>query len=75
MNITQCYENLANAIVLKAVEEYRVLLECLQYEPNNSEAANQKMEIERFFRSDLFSSLTRIDCEMLIRRMNAEVSR
>ena len=74
MRINQCYENLANAIVLKAVEDYRAVLSSLQYKPNDNETAAEKRDLERFFRSDYFSSLTNLDCEMLIRRLNAEVS-
>ena len=55
------YENLANAIVLQAVKDYRLT-------DNEAELA----EIERFFRSDWFGVLTDVDPEYLIRRLRKE---
>ena len=49
------YENLANAIVLQAVKDYRL---------TDDEA--ELAEIERFFRSDWFGVLTDVDPEYLI---------
>lgn len=71
-NITK-YENLANAIILQAVKDYRVALKCLKVNPRNKTAIADKDEIERFFRSDWFSVLTSVDGEMLIRSLNMEV--
>lgn len=67
------YENLANAIILQAVKDYRVALKCLKVNPRNKTAIADKDEIERFFRSDWFSVLTSVDGEMLIRSLNMEV--
>lgn len=67
------YENLANAIILQAVRDYRVALKCLKVNPRNKTAIADKDEIERFFRSDWFSVLTSVDGEMLIRSLNMEV--
>lgn len=55
------YENLANAIVLQAVKDYRLT-------DDKAELA----EIERFFRSDWFGVLTDVDPEYLIRRLRKE---
>ena len=55
------YENLANAIVLQAVKDYRL---------TDDEA--ELTEIERFFRSDWFGVLTDVDPEYLIRRLRKE---
>ena len=55
------YENLANAIVLQAVKDYRL---------TDDEA--ELVEIERFFRSDWFGVLTEVDPEYLIRRLRKE---
>ena len=71
-NITK-YENLANAIILQAVKDYRVALKCLKVNPRNKTAIADKDEIEKFFRSDWFSVLTSVDGEMLIRSLNMEV--
>ena len=71
-NITK-YENLANAIILQAVKDYRVALKCLKVNPRNKTAIADKDEIKRFFRSDWFSVLTSVGGEMLIRSLNMEV--
>ena len=67
------YENLANAIILQAVKDYRVALKCLKVNPRNKTAFADKEEIERFFRSGWFSVLTSVDGEMLIRSLQLEV--
>lgn len=55
------YENLANAIVLSAVKDYR-----------SSRNPDELKSIERFFRSDWFSVLTSVDGEFLIRTLREE---
>lgn len=67
------YENLANAIILQAVKDYRVALKCLKVNPRNKTALADKEEIVRFFRSGWFSVLTSVDGEMLIRSLQMEV--
>ena len=55
------YENLANAIILQAVKDYRL-------HDDEKELAS----IERFFRSGWFSTLTSINPEMLISKLRKE---
>lgn len=55
------YQELANAIVLQAVNDYRL-------HDNEQELAR----IERFFRSDWFSVLTNVDPEILITKLRKE---
>lgn len=55
------YEELANAIVLQAVKDYRL-------HDDEQELAS----IERFFRSGWFSGLTSINPEMLISKLRKE---
>lgn len=57
------YEDLANAIILRAVKDYR-----------RSYNSRELEDIERFFRSDWFGVLTNINGEMLIRRLREEKS-
>lgn len=59
------YKELANAIILQAAKDYR---KALKYD-----ARGRKREIERFFRSEYFSTLTNISGEMLIQKLKAEV--
>ena len=67
------YENLANAIILQAVRDYRMALKCLKANLRNKAALADKDEVERFFRSDWFSVLTSVDGEMLILSLQKEV--
>ena len=71
-NIT-IYENLANAIILQAVKDYRMALKSLKANSRNSTARADKVEIERFFRSQWYSALTDVNGEMLIRSLQKEV--
>lgn len=67
------YENLANAIILQAVKDYRMVLKSLKANPRNRTAQADKTEIERFFRSQWYSALTSVDGEILIRSLQKEV--
>ena len=67
------YQNLANAIVLSAVKDYRDALKRLKKKPNNKLAADERDDIERLFRSGYFAILTEIDPQYLIDRLNKEV--
>lgn len=66
------YENLANAIVLQAVKDYRKALKCLKRNPKSNKAQADAKEVERFFRSPWYSELTGVDGKMLIRRLREE---
>ncbi|HOT60074.1 MAG TPA: hypothetical protein PK074_14750 [Spirochaetales bacterium] len=68
------YENLANAIILQATKDYRKALRTLSLNPHNRSAQYERRCIEQFFRSDWFGVLTRLDPELLIRKLNAEVT-
>lgn len=63
------YERLANAIVLQAVDDYRRALRAVKRNPSNKNAIDEALNIERFFRSGWYSTLTSIDGEYLIRRL------
>lgn len=67
------YEDLANAIVITAVKDYRDVLKKLKKHPNSNYLKHTKNEIERFFRSKWYSVLTDIDPEFLIEKLNEEV--
>ena len=67
------YENLANAIILQAVKDYRMALKSLKANSRNRTAQADKRENERFFRSQWYSALTDVDGEMLIRSLQMEV--
>lgn len=66
------YENLANAIVLTAVDDYRRALRRFEKNPNRKDAKADVDEMERFFRSKWYSVLTFVEGEYLIRKLRAE---
>ena len=52
------YEDLANAIILQAVKDYRL-----------TDDERELQEIERFFRSGWFGVLSKVDPEFLIKEL------
>ena len=68
------YENLANAIILCAVQDYRKTLRILSRFPFRREAIKEKNSILKFFRSGWFHTLTSIDPEYLIRNLDGEAA-
>ena len=67
------YENLANAIVLQAVTDYRTALKKIKANPRNKDAINEALDIEKFFRSGWYHALTSVDGEFLIRKLQEEI--
>ncbi len=55
------YEELANAIILQAVKDYRL-----------TDDERELQEIERFFRSGWFGVLSKVDPEFLIKELRKE---
>jgi len=68
---TPC-ENLASAIVLCAVQDYRKTLRTLARFPDRREVSKEKSSILEFFRSGWYRTLTSIDPELLIRKLDEE---
>lgn len=67
------WEDLANAIVVQAANDYRRALRVLKAHPSYASAVKVKTEVEQFFRSEWYRSLSSVDGEVLIKRLNAEV--
>ena len=71
MNTEAC-QNLANAIIIKAANDYRAALRRQLRNPGSVKADHDIREIERFFRSNWFTCLTTIDGEYMIERLRKE---
>ncbi|MBM7561499.1 hypothetical protein [Fusibacter tunisiensis] len=67
------YEDLANAIVLLAVKDYRDALKKMMKHPRHESAKRTKAEVERFLRSDWYRELTAVEPEILLRKLKEEV--
>lgn len=69
MEIDICYENLANAIVTQAANDYRDLLT-----GNISQSPIVNFhELTKFFTSEWFKLLTTVDGEYLMERLEKEL--
>ena len=64
------FENLANAIILQVVKDYRKALSGCKVEKRDSKSVIA--ECERFFRSEWFRELTDVDGEYLITNIRKE---
>lgn len=67
------YEELANAIVVQAVVDYRGATKRLAKHPFDKMQKHMQREVLRFFRSDWYSVLTSLNPEVLIAKLNKEV--
>ena len=67
------WENLANAIILTAVKDFRTEYKKLLKNPKSKAAATEVASLIRFFTSEYYSSLTSVDGEFLVRELKSEV--
>lgn len=68
------YENLANAIIIQACKDYRKAYKrYLRRYRSTDKPDAELVELERFFRSDWYKTLTAVDGEYLMDRMKKEV--
>lgn len=66
------WQSLANAIVISAAKDYRAALRRLRRRPESRTAKSEIEELERFFRSDWYATLTNVPGELLIRKLKEE---
>ena len=67
------YENLANAIVFKAVRDYQHSLISLHFNPDDKHAAIRQSEVMVFFGSEFYKLLTNIDSDFLVKADRKQV--
>ena len=70
--MTDPWENLANAIIVQAVKDYREARKKLKKRPKNEDAKLMVSDCEAFFRSEWFKALTNVDGEMLLKKLREE---
>lgn len=66
------YEELANAIIIQAVTDYRESRITLKTCPKDKDAMKMIRDVMDFFKSDFFKDLTTIDSAELIQRLRKE---
>lgn len=70
--MTDPYEELAQAIILQAVKDYRMARKKLKYHPKNKEAKLMIQDCESFFRFQWFTALSSVDGQMLLKKLKEE---
>ena len=70
----EAYENLANAIIKLAADDYKSALIRLKRNPESESAKQDVKRQEKFFYSEWFEVLTDLDPSYLIRKMKEMVN-
>lgn len=69
------YANLANAIVLQAVKDFRKYIKVVKRNGRNKEQAIREMrKIVEFIKSPWFRVLTNLDPQILLKKLEEEVN-
>ena len=68
------WEDLANAIILKAVDDYRRCRRLVRQKPDLKEAQKMIREVEQFFCSRWFCQLADLDGPQILDRLKKEVA-
>ena len=68
------YTDLANAIIIQAVKDYRNALKTLKRYPRYEPAKKIVAEVEEFFRSEWYRTLTSVDADMLMTKIRREIN-
>lgn len=66
VDYAECYEELANAIVLQAFKDYRKALFKIVQEPEEWKHRSSKKKLERFFHSKWYRTLTNLNPAILM---------
>ena len=69
---TRSYENLANAIILLAVSDYRAAKKKLRGFPTSRDGLATCRAVRRFFLSAYFGNLTKLDGRLLLEQLDKE---
>ncbi|MDD4291041.1 MAG: hypothetical protein PHX51_02215 [Clostridia bacterium] len=68
----ESFQDLANAIVIQAVKDYRGAMRVLKRYPRNTTAKAIRKETESFFLSEWFRTLTNVDGARLLGKLQKE---
>ena len=73
MTFPDCWHDLANAVILRAIEDYRKSCLILKKYPHLKDAVREKRALERFFTSRWFRTLSETDGKELLNHLRKEV--
>ena len=65
----QCWEDLANAVVLQAIEDYGEACRALRRRPDLKIRAERKRSLERFFSSRWFHTLSALEILPILQKI------
>ena len=65
----QCWEDLANAVVLQALEDYRDICLRMRKRPDLRSLAKQRRSLECFFRSRRCAQLSAMDVRNMVKEI------
>ncbi len=65
----QAWEDLANAVIIQAIEDYGHALRCIKRHPENEAAQRDADRLERFFYGQWFELLTNMEPNYLLPRL------
>ena len=72
--IDECYQSLANAIILQAIKDFRMCLKIVKKNGRKKEQALKEMQdIVEFIKSPWFKILTNLEPEILLKKLKEEV--
>lgn len=71
----ECWQDLCNAVVLQAVNDYRRAERVLKRYPRHKPAMEVKAELEAFFLSDWCETLCSIEGKVLLEKLEKEGSK
>lgn len=66
------FENLANAIIVRAVKDYKENIEGLKNDPENIRLLVEKKKLENFFYSEWYHCLSDADPNYILERIRNE---
>lgn len=72
--MNECYEKLAQAIIVTACNDYRKALKRLKKDSWDRDAKATKREVEKFLHSHAFGIYTELNPDKLLEMLKAEVA-
>ena len=70
--MSDCYQALAQAIIMQAVKDWRDAMKKLRKRPKYEPAIQVKKECERFFLSEWFYELSGVDGSVILKKLKKE---
>ena len=70
--MNECWQELANGIVLQAAKDYRKAMYVLKRYPKHEAALSVKREIEEFFHSAWYAAICKVDGVYLLKKLQQE---